>query len=141
MAEFRESQNDVSTNQELASDDVENLDFSPKKENVFEEASSLPKMSKRRRLEPERWIQVQNVVYERDKWHPSTDKLAGTSVYGTAYDDRSNWSVKFSHLTYNQFLFVSGDRSVWLIASKDSVSGSFYSGPRTIVRSSQYRTA
>ena len=78
------------------------------------------------------------MTHDYGKWHPATDQLEGTSVYGTAYDDRNNWSVKYSHMTYNQFLFTSGDRTKWLIANKESVFGIYSNSPRNILRSSKY---
>ena len=56
------------------------------------------------------WIAVR-FVKSGTAWHPAKDHLLGTSVYGTANDDSNNWSVKFSDMTFNQFLFTSGDRT------------------------------
>ena len=53
----------------------------------------------------------------------------------------NNWSIKYSHLTYNQFLFTSGDRTKWLIADIDQVIGWYSNGVRQIVKSSRYSAA
>ena len=55
MAEFQESFNDKNADLELVDEDFESLDFSPRNESIFEQASAPPKMSKRRFLAPERW--------------------------------------------------------------------------------------
>jgi hypothetical protein len=76
-----------------------------------------------------------------NKWHPATDYLAGTQAYGIPFNYQNNWSIKFSHMNFDQFLFTSGDRSKWLIADKDQVIGGFYSGvKKTIVKSSDRST-
>uniref|UniRef100_A0A0G4I4H5 EGF-like domain-containing protein n=1 Tax=Chromera velia CCMP2878 TaxID=1169474 RepID=A0A0G4I4H5_9ALVE len=56
-------------------------------------------------------------------WHPATDDLYGTDVYGTPGDPDSaqTWSVRFDNETYDQFLFTTGDESVWLVANRTEV--------------------
>ena len=62
-------------------------------------------------------------------WHPATDNLMGTDVYGdssTGPMSRSAWSIPFEGAVeeYDEFLFSSGDCSSWLIAKKEEVIGS-----------------
>ena len=52
--------------------------------------------------------------------------------------DENNWSIKFSHMAFNQFLFTTGDRTKWLIAYKDQVLGFYANAPRKVVKSSKY---
>jgi len=63
-------------------------------------------------------------------WHPATDQLAGTDVYGTPADSLNApaWSKKFDDIDFDEFLFASGDETKWLISSKDAVIGGFYAG-------------
>ena len=76
------------------------------------------------------WIEVRYVMGKFAKWHPSTDKLEGTDVYGIPFMDENNWSIKFSHMAFNQFLFTTGDKTKWLIANKDQVTGWYENQPR-----------
>ena len=55
------------------------------------------------------WQAVRHVV-PGTTWFEANDRLAGTSVYGTPNDNSNNWSIKFDHITFNQFLFVTGDK-------------------------------
>ena len=60
------------------------------------------------------------------QWHPSTDNLQGTDVYGTfANDDTvdSTFSIAFNIEEVQDFLFITGDRQKWLVASVDAVLG------------------
>jgi hypothetical protein len=48
-------------------------------------------------------------------WHPSTDHLVGTDVYGTFVDDStsdSTFSKSFSDSSFSYFLFITGDKTV-----------------------------
>jgi len=73
-------------------------------------------------------------------WHPATDQFEGTDVYGDYdpnHESDSTFSIAFSEMGCERFLVASGDMSVWLIASKDAIAGSFYTyGKRDIVKSS-----
>ena len=72
-------------------------------------------------------------------WHKATDQLRGTDVYGTPCGPtcKQEWSIRFDNKKFNQFLFALGDEHLWLIASKDAVTGSYYTNvPRTIYKSS-----
>ena len=71
--------------------------------------------------------------------HPATDLLVGTETYGDSSDDSVAWSIDFESAApgYNQFLFSSGDGSLWLVATKSAVVGEYYSnGLRDVMASS-----
>ena len=73
------------------------------------------------------WIRVRHVP-AGNTWHPATDSLAGTEVYGTESFDSAPWSVDFESKVagYNEFLFATGDCTKWLAATTDAVIGSNY---------------
>ena len=73
-------------------------------------------------------------------WHPTTDRLQGTVTYGTPGYDVNAWSVQFG--SFNEFLFASGDKSNWLIATRAAVIGQSYQNAwRDIVKSSTSASA
>ena len=87
---------------------------------------------------------VSSTIY----WHPPNDNCEGTeSKYGspsyinaTTIDAQGNstWSFEYSNRTFNQFLFATGDCSVWLVTTPDQVYGTYYSyQDRCILTSSQ----
>jgi hypothetical protein len=45
--------------------------------------------------------------------------LAGTAVYGTPYDNKNPWSIKFDHIPFNQYMFVTGDKQHWVVMNVD----------------------
>ena len=69
-------------------------------------------------------------------WHPARDSLTGTHAYGIPFNDENNWSIRFSHMQFNQYLFTSADRQHWLVADKSSVIAWYANTHRPIVRSS-----
>jgi hypothetical protein len=80
------------------------------------------------------WILVRHLP-PGDTWHPATDSLQGTHVYGTPSDDGSAWSITFGN--FNEFLFSSGDKTSWLVTTKAAAIGEFYEdAPRDILKSS-----
>ena len=61
-----------------------------------------------------------------NQWHPSTDSLQGTDVYGVFVNDStvdSTFSIAFNIEEIQDFLFITGDRKKWLVASVDAVFG------------------
>lgn len=74
-------------------------------------------------------------------WHNATDQLAGIEEYGNPSGGESSptaFSVRFDATDFNQFLFASGGCAMWLIANKQSVTGSYYdSAQRQIITSSR----
>ena len=75
-------------------------------------------------------------------WHPATDQLNGTDVYGPKLNQfrRENkvWSVDFENEVpgYNQFLFATGDCQKWMTMTKAEAAGSTYANARAILQSS-----
>eukprot|EP01083_Nonionella_stella_P019334 53772_1 len=66
------------------------------------------------------------VRHAYNAWHPATDNLAGTDVYGTYDNDpqsTSNWSISYSGALEDDgssvFMFSNGDCSEFLITSSD----------------------
>ena len=74
------------------------------------------------------------------QWHPATDQLLGTDVYGTFVNDStidSTFSRQFNSSNVQDFLFATGDAEIWLVANRDAVIGGFYNNePREIIMSS-----
>jgi hypothetical protein len=74
-----------------------------------------------------------------NSWHPATDQLRGTDVYGAPDGPLSShaWTTAFSTTPFNEFLFATGDCAHWLIATRDSVMGWYANGVRPIKMSSK----
>merc|ERR1712217_816080 len=74
-------------------------------------------------------------------WHPATDNLDGTDSYGvytTDYLSDSTFSRTWSTTECDQFLFATGDWTLWLIATNDAVRGEHYADEdREILMSSE----
>jgi len=84
------------------------------------------------------WQLVRHLPASALGWHPATDDLAGTQVYGTPNNANNAWSVRFDDMQPNdKFLVASGDCKVWLVATKDQAIGTKYANQRRqILRSS-----
>lgn len=57
-------------------------------------------------------------------WHPATDNLAGSDVYGKSSEDKvspETFSVSFEAEDFNQFLFATGDMTKWMIVPRKQV--------------------
>ncbi len=69
------------------------------------------------------WVRVRHVP-SGNSWHPTTDVLAGTDVYGDQNDDTNAWSVGFENTVpgWDSLLFATGDCVKWLAATNDAVS-------------------
>ena len=84
------------------------------------------------------WTKVRHMP-SGNTGHPALDLLVGTDTYGDSSDDSVAWSIDFESAApgYNQFLFSSGDGSLWLVATKSAVVGEYYSdGLRDVMASS-----
>jgi hypothetical protein len=84
------------------------------------------------------WVRVRHIPSGKS-WHPATDLLAGTDVYGDQNDDTNAWSIGFENTVpgWDTLLFATGDCMNWLAATKDAVSGGTYSNAlRQILASS-----
>lgn len=81
------------------------------------------------------WTLVRRVSQTSTTWHPATDSLMGTDVYGTATTNQtsnSTFSVNFNNAVagWDQILLITGDRQKWMIINKSQIlttsSSSFY---------------
>jgi hypothetical protein len=76
------------------------------------------------------------------KWHPATDQLVGTAVYGTEGSTVEAWSIEFMSSDFDQYLFVSNDFTKWMIMMKleaigtDAAPAWYNAEARTILMSS-----
>lgn len=70
------------------------------------------------------------------RWHPATDQLVGTDVYGTADEPTNDWSIAFDTMSYDQYLFTTSDCEKWLVSEKEQVLGWYSNEDREIVKSS-----
>ena len=90
-------------------------------------------------LEGGPWTLVRR-VQPGSTWHPADDHCAGTSVYGTPSTDptaATTFSVYFANVDFDEFLFMTGDGSKWLVAQRDQVNGAYYDyASRTVEKSS-----
>jgi len=73
--------------------------------------------------------------------HPSTDQLVGTDTYGTASADpksAGSFSVDFETAVpgFDEYMFTSGDCSMWMVMSKSAVMGWYGNEKRDVLRSS-----
>ena len=81
------------------------------------------------------WRLVRHLPPTSTTWHPATDDLTGTNVYGDSNDYSSAWSVPFG--SFDEFLFATDDGVHWLMATKGAVIGSYYlNEQRSIIKSS-----
>jgi hypothetical protein len=81
------------------------------------------------------WRLVRFLPPTANAWHPINDNLAGTTVYGTAYNNTNAWSIPFG--TYDEFCFSTLGLRYWLYTTKNQAIGQAYDGAsRTIIRSS-----
>jgi glutathionyl-hydroquinone reductase len=86
------------------------------------------------------WKLVRHVP-KGNKWHPATDLLAGTQAYGDPKNMDKAWSDKFDNSKFNEFLFATGDMSLWMTMEKDEATGSFYSAKKRQILSSSFSCA
>jgi hypothetical protein len=66
------------------------------------------------------------VLSSHIKLHPATDSLSGTDAYGIPGD--SAWSTVFSHLPFDEFLFITSNLKFWLV-SKRAIFNTPFGGP------------
>lgn len=89
------------------------------------------------------WQLVRRVSPAHNAWHPATDNLLGTDKYGMFMDDpnfNGTFSRRYNIDEVDEFLFMTGDESQWLIASKEAVNGESYDHAiREVKLSSKYR--
>jgi hypothetical protein len=81
-----------------------------------------------------------------DKWHPSTDQLVGTDVYGPAGSPYIAWSIEYKSTDFDQIMFMSGDGTKWMIMAKvdaigtDATPAYYENEARTVYKSSTSST-
>eukprot|EP00298_Acanthocystis_sp_HF-20_P016467 c21490_g1_i3.p1 GENE.c21490_g1_i3~~c21490_g1_i3.p1 ORF type:complete len:1659 (+),score=597.49 c21490_g1_i3:50-4978(+) len=72
----------------------------------------------------EGWNLVRRVRQGENYWHPTSDHLSGSSIYGkfeNNYLANSTFSIAFNTTEFDEFLFASGDLKKWLIVSKKEI--------------------
>jgi hypothetical protein len=72
------------------------------------------------------------------KWHPATDRMAGTDVYGTKGCTTQPWSEEFNSDVFDQILLISGDKAKWMIMTRLEAIGTvanptWYSNEKRVV--------
>ena len=69
------------------------------------------------------WKLVRHKIFD-GKPFQATDNLAGTDFYGmpdgNPFSSR-NWSMRYSHMEFDQFLFTTWNYKVWAIITRDSI--------------------
>lgn len=70
-------------------------------------------------------------------FHPATDNLVGSDVYGNPNIMSKPWSIKYETRSFDQFLFAFGDCDKWLIAEAHVVLDDYWDyAQRKIYKSS-----
>ena len=81
------------------------------------------------------WRLVRFLPPTATAWHPINDNLAGTTSYGTAYNNTNAWSIPFG--TFDEFCFGTLNLQYWMYITKTEAIGANYSGVnRNIIKSS-----
>ena len=75
------------------------------------------------------WRLVRYLPPTASAWHPATDDLAGTDVYGTANDNSNAWSVEFG--TFDDFVIGTCGLQHWVWVEKDELIGEHYTPTST----------
>lgn len=81
------------------------------------------------------WRLVRFLPDNANTFHPATDNLAGTDVYGTYNDSSNAWSIVFG--TFDEFCFSTNNFNYWLYCTKTAVYGDYTNQARNIIRSSR----
>ena len=80
----------------------------------------------------EGWSLVRHAPDDGTTWHPATDQLAGTHIYGNpksgSFNHGGYWSVNFEEAVpnYDEILMATGDCSSWIVMKKEELVGSYY---------------
>ena len=61
-----------------------------------------------------KWKKVREVLSENTNF-PFKDGLVGTDNFDTATD----WTIPFSGIDFDQYLFITKDKKIWFIATKE----------------------
>eukprot|EP00301_Raphidiophrys_heterophryoidea_P001448 c10698_g1_i2.p1 GENE.c10698_g1_i2~~c10698_g1_i2.p1 ORF type:complete len:262 (+),score=71.24 c10698_g1_i2:376-1161(+) len=85
------------------------------------------------------WLLVRHVI-AGGEWFAASDHLKGTSTYGKFVNSpqaSSSFSIPFSSIEFDEFLFATGDMQSWVIVSKkDVLTTKLGSSPVTLIQSS-----
>merc|ERR1711924_331491 len=76
------------------------------------------------RFQNKDWYLVRRAHDPKGGWHPVNDNAAGITVYGN-YDPnprgRHTFSVAYANFAYQNMLFASGDRRMWVTLTRQTV--------------------
>ena len=64
------------------------------------------------------WKLKRYLPKDSTSWHPATDQLTGTDVYGTEGDNTMAWAIEFAGEIFDQFLFMTNDLQNYVIHDK-----------------------
>ena len=83
------------------------------------------------------WRLVRFLPDNATTFHPATDNLQGTDVYGTYNNSINAWSINFG--TFDEFCFSTNNFDYWLYCTKTAVDGdgNYSNQARNIIRSSR----
>ena len=89
------------------------------------------------------WIQTRHLPEGSPTWYPSTDKMAGTDVFGDPSDSTQAWGIKFDHLTFDQVMFTTNNIQHFTLMAKSTFTpGNWINGEqKPNIRSSLTRDA
>ena len=78
------------------------------------------------------WVLVR---HSYNQWHPATDSLAGSDIYGTYDNDPqslNSWSIQFDNVLESDgstlFMFSNGDCSEWMVVENNQFNTQFGGG-------------
>ena len=75
------------------------------------------------------WKKVRHLPQGSSTWYPSTDRLAGTDVFGDSSDDSAAWGVKFDTMTFNTMMFATNNFEKYtVLPSSTFTRGSWLNG-------------
>ena len=66
------------------------------------------------------WYKVRHIQEGSSTWYPSTDRLAGTDVFGSSSDDSQPWGIRFDNIDFDQFLFTTNNFQHFIILPKST---------------------
>ena len=71
------------------------------------------------------WIKVRHLPNGIKKWHPATDLMRGSDVYGDQTDNSIAWSIKFDNIKFDQLMFANEDYTKWVIGESSVLTPLF----------------
>ena len=88
------------------------------------------------------WLLVRHA---HNEWHPATDNLKGTDVYGT-FDNNpesnNSWSIQFDNVLESDnstlFMFSNGECSEWMVVENNQFNTEFGEGIDRYIIASHY---